>query len=366
MRNISSKQFKILTAKTMLFTGLLILSVPLFSAENNFGEISKNTEGQFQGISSASFGSLSFTPKRSAPAKVEAINISKIPAEISAKIIKITVKPGVVVKSGDIIAKLECGDYQARLATATAILNQSQQQLSYEEKELRRAIKVAHKSSLSKSEVERRQTVVNNLKFSIDANKANQTIAKQNVKRCTIAAPFTGLVSNRIANVGEMLAAGAPVVELVQLNHSEVSATISLSNLTSFNNATEFNFVTQGNAYPIKLRTLFNYVANNSSSQKARFVFMDETVTIGSTGRLEWKAPFQHLPAYLLSKRSGKDGVFIERDGIAVFIFVKDAEEGRPFMVDLLDQDKVVIDGRHGLQPNQKLIFKSNNIGNKD
>lgn len=348
----------ILIANTLFFTTLFILSKPLLSAEDNFGQVSKSTVSVYQGISTASFGSLSFRPKRSAPAKVEAMNISKISAEISAKITKISVKPGVVVKTGEILATLECRDYQARLSTAQAILKQTQQQFSYETKELKRAIKVAHKSSLSKSEVERRQTLVINLEFSIDANRANQTIAEQNVNRCTIKAPFKGLISKRIANVGEMLAAGAPILELVQLNNSEVSATISISNLASFDNAAEFNFVIQNTSYPLKLRTVFGFIANNSSSQNARFIFTTDTATIGSTGRLEWQAPAFHLPAYLLSKRGGNDGVFIVRDDLAAFIKVKDAEEGRPFIVALTEQDKVILDGRHALQINQKLKFK--------
>ncbi len=358
MAKISAKKLTISRIQHWLISGFLIANFSALFAANESENSSKNLSANYQNISTASFESLSFFPKRSAPAKVEAINISKIPAEISAKISQITVKPGVVVKAGDTLAKLECTDFQARLISAQAIINQTKQQLTYETNELKRAIKVAHKSNLSKSEVERRQTIVNNLNFSIDINTANRDIAQKNVQRCLIKAPFNGLVSNRIANVGEMLAPGSPILELVQLNDSEVSATISLTDLASFNHAAEYSFVAQNHVYPLKLRSLFNFVANNSSSQRARFTFTEDSAIIGSTGRLEWKAPELHLPAYLLSTREKNDGVFIVRDGIAVFIEVENAEEGRPFIVNLSAKDKVVLDGRHALKPNQKLIVK--------
>jgi RND family efflux transporter MFP subunit len=365
MRNIFNN-FKFSKLKIVIFTGLLITSLPLFSAEDKLAAASKSSLSNYKGITTATFESLSFYPKRSAPAKVEAINISKIAAEISAKIKQIKVKPGAVVKTGDTLAILECIDYEARLSTATAVLKQTQQQLIYEAKELKRAIKVAHKSSLSESEIERRQTAVNNLKFSIEANKANRDIAKQNVKRCTIEAPFNGLVSKRIANLGEMMAPGAPILELVQLNQSEVSATISISNLESFKNASSFEFIAQSKSYPLKLRTLLNFVANNSSSQNARFLFQGNPAVIGFTGRLEWQAPQLHLPAYLLSKRAGKNGVFVERDGVATFVEVMAVEEGRPFIVDLTKFDKVILDGRHAVQPFQKLNSKLPNNQSKE
>ncbi len=341
--------------KIQLTGVLLLVSLQTFAANKNTKIDPALESNKFKGISTATFSSLSFHPQRTAPAKVEAMNLSKIPAEISAIIVSIEIKPGSIVSQGDILAKLDCGDNQFRLTASSSLFEQTKQQLKFESKELKRAIKVATNSSLSKSEVERRQTTVNNLEFSIDSNKAAMEIAQRNVQRCNIVSPFAGLVSQRIANVGEMMTPGSAVVEIVQLHNLEVSATISISNISSFEMAESYSFVTNQHIFPIKLRAVFDYIANNSGSQQARFEFIDNSATIGSTGLLKWKSPELHLPAYLLSKRDGKIGVFIEQAGIANFIEVEIAEEGRPFSIQLDSDDKVILDGRHQLTADQKL-----------
>ncbi|WP_163835380.1 efflux RND transporter periplasmic adaptor subunit [Spartinivicinus ruber] len=306
-------------------------------------------------VSAKAVHQLQFYPTQSAPAKVVALNKSLIPAEIAARLTHMPVNVGDSVNKGDLLATLDCQQTKLNLETQQAKYAQLKNQLAFNQRELSRSEKLARQKNIGEAELDRNKTNVVDIQSQLEAQQAALAIAKLNTQHCQVTAPFSGLVTKKVANVGEMLAIGTPIIELLQTNHVEVSAQIALTDENSFKQASSYTLKTNGVQYPLKLRSFLPFIENSTRSREARLVFNTKSTLIGTTGRLLWQSPTPHLPAHLLQKRNGKYGVFIIDDNKAQFIPANQAQEGRPIPLNIDGNHLVIIDGRHGLIDGQSI-----------
>ncbi len=298
---------------------------------------------------------LSFYPHRNAPAKVISLNVSQIPAEISAPIRSLVVRVGDKVKKGQLLAKLDCRQFQLSQKVAAAQLEQINNNLAQDQRDLARSEKLLENHNIGEADFDRLRTTVDNRQAEHLLQLALLNIADLNVEHCGIKAPYTGVVSKRLANEGEMLAIGQAVVELIQLDKLEVSAKIALGDENSFTAAKAYTFVVQDKHYPLQLTTLLPVIEANSRSREARFIMLAEKAVSGSTGRLDWQSPTLHLPARFLQKRDRHTGLFILQGEQAKFVVVEGAQEGRPIPVSIAQDALLIVDGRYGLLDEQKV-----------
>ncbi|MGJ8692200.1 MAG: efflux RND transporter periplasmic adaptor subunit [Thalassotalea sp.] len=302
---------------------------------------------------------LLFSPQRTAPAIVTALNQSFIPAELAAKVIALNVTVGQPVVKGEVLAKLDCQNTQLRLQAEQAQLAQIQNQYDFNKRELTRGEPLAQQKNISAAELDSRKNQVLNSKAQVDSQTAADALAKLNVKRCTIIAPFNGTVINRIASVGDMIDFGKPVVELIENSKLEVSAKIALNDKDSFNSAKKYQLSVFNTLYPINLTYLVPLIAKNDRSQEVRFNFINAQPVAGSTGRILWAENTPYLPAHLLINRDNESGFFIAKNDKAIFIAVEQAQEGRPIPYSLAEDTQIIIEGRHNLIDGDNITIRS-------
>ena len=324
-------------------------------------------------VTVTSFESLSFHAEKNAPAIVKSLNISKIPAEINATLKRKYALVGEKFKQGDLLAELDCRERQLNVTVQEANYNQMESQQSFLRREVERGNKLYIRQNFGEAELDRRKTDLTTISAQLNAQLALLSSAKLDASRCSINAPFDGIVSKTIASVGEMLNKGEPVFEMIETQHTEVSAQIALSDIKSLQTATSYYFQYDHVSYPLTIRTLVDTIATNALSREARFTFSSANAIVGASGRLFWVAPKLTLPAHLLQKRNNEYGVFVaeinaEGTNHAKFIPVKDSQEGRPINIQLAanwQNKSIIIDGRHGLINNQRISIKQTNTSKK-
>lgn len=299
--------------------------------------------------------SLILFPERNASAQVVALNQSKIPAEISALLKKIRVNVGDEVQQGQLLAELDCYNTTLLFSAEQAQVQLLSRQLAFAQRELNRGNKLAKQNNIGEVELDRRQTTIKEIQAQSLALESRHSLAKKNVSRCQINAPFAGIVTKRLAAEGEMLAMGQSVVELLQLDNLQVSGKISLNDQVSFLAADSYDFSVDKQSYSLSLRTLIPVVEKNTRSREARFNFEGRSAVAGSSGRLRWLSGQAHLPAHLLQSRDGKNGFFILNGQNAQFIAVDSAEEGRPVPYSIEQNKLLIIEGRLGLLDGEKV-----------
>ena len=131
---------------------------------------------------------------------VQATQHATIAPRISGQIIEIPVLLGSQVQKGALLVRINAGEISARLLQAQAQLEQVRRNLAREEK-------------LQKQEASTRETV-KSLQDQARIAETAQEEAQTMLEYTTITAPFTGIVTRKIASVGDLASPGVALLEL--------------------------------------------------------------------------------------------------------------------------------------------------------
>lgn len=325
------------------FSSLFILSSVLFV----HAEPLSGAEKKYVSVKPAT--RLLIYPEYNAPAKVIAKNVSLLPAEISAVVSAYQAVVGQQVKKSDVLATFDCEKPLIAQKAEKARYQMLKQQLAFDQRELLRAESLKKQKSLGEAALDAKKNTVLRSQYTFEAQAAALALADHTVSRCDIKAPFNGVVTQRFANVGEMIDLGKPVFELLEQSTLEVSAQIPLIHQTSFLQANDLFFSVQDKRYSLIKQYFLPLIQENARSQEARLLFNDEMPLMGLTGRLVWQSEQAYLPAYLLLARNNRYGYFVAENNRAKFVEVEQAEEGRPIKFTLSENSSVVVEGYYGL-----------------
>lgn len=185
--------------------------------------------------------------------KLEAVQQANIVPKVPGKVARVEVDVGSRVGAGQVLVALENKDLadrlnqaeaavaqaEAGLAQAQAGLKTAEAKLAVDEANYKRAKELLAAGAisqaafegqyelpynLSKQQVEQAQALVRVQEAALAAARANASLARTAYEDSFIRAPFSGVVTARYINPGEM-AASAPVVSLANLDKVVVKAT---------------------------------------------------------------------------------------------------------------------------------------------
>lgn len=296
--------------------------------------------------------------ERSAPARTLSLNQAKIAAEINARIVGIEIETGDSVSVGQTLVTLDCSDYDRARAESSARLDANKSRLRLAEQQLDRARQLVQSKSMSDDALDRSQSEYDSALAEISAQQAMLARAENQAARCIVKAPFGGVISQRVAQVGEFTAPGSVLVEIIDVANVELSVQLPDTHAQDPATLSDSVFVYNTISYPVILRTILPLVDEVTHSREARFRFVSTPALVGSVGRLKWQASRSALPARLISQRNGQFGVLIVDGEFARFVPIDGAQEGRPAIVDLDPATRVITDGRHGLEDGDTITIQ--------
>ena len=288
--------------------------------------------------------------ERRAPAEVRALNDSSISAEVSAVVLSVHADIGQVVAKGDLLLELDPIDYQLNLRQAQANLASSQANLSQAKAKLNRAKRLGDKQYISADELLERETEVMVSEAQIQANEVAVSIARRNLEKCSIKAPFDGVVGKRMAQVGGFVRNGDPLIAVTQVDQFELDARIPDSQAEEVRNTNLKRFESRGESWPVELLRLSPVIESEGRTRQARFIFTADAPSVGRSGELIWLVGRGMLPSNLISRRDGVLGVFMLDGDKARFEPLPGAQEGRPARIRLPSSSRVITIGRERLQ----------------
>lgn len=302
------------------------------------------------------FAKLSVPLQHSASATALGNNNSTIKAEINARIDKIHVDVGSKVAKGALLISLNCTDAKAHLRQAKALHHGAQARAEASAQELERNRKLIQKHAVSAAQFSQREAEYASALSEAQANAAALALATNQVARCSIRAPFAGMVSQRMAQLGELASYGMPMLQLVSTNDIVISAHIQPDQAHSLQQADKIKFVSGSAAYKLKLDTIVATLNSSTKNREARLHLQDiGSVLAGTPGRIEWQDMQQALPARFTTERDGVIGAFIVVDHHYQFIALPQAQAGRPVTVDWPGTTQVVSAGFNSVIDGQAL-----------
>ena len=292
-------------------------------------------------------------PERSAQAQVLSRNDSKLSAEIAAKILGIPVQVGQRVKRGSVLVELDCGDFKIARQRAEAQQNAASARMQLAQMQVKRARELSQSGFISKDALDARATELSVAQAERDLAVAQTAAALREVSKCAIRAPFDAVVQERMGKVGELAAPGTPLVALVDMSHLEVGVDLQQKDVVSLQQTHATHFETQGQRYALKLLRVSPVVNLQSRSQEARFSFVKEAASPGLSGRVLWRDPQTHIAPEYVVLRNTQLGIFVWKNGVARFVPLAGAQEGRPAAAPYVPETLVITAGHLELHEGQ-------------
>lgn len=309
-------------------------------------------------VAAVRFGELGFHPEREAPATVLGKNETRLAAEASARIVAIAVDSGDAVKAGQVLVRLDAKDAELALARAAAGLAQSAARLAQAEAQMARARSLREKNFISAEALTLRETELAAAQADVQSASANRDSARRGVEKCTVTAPFSGIVRGRSAQVGELAAPGTALLTLADTSDLQVVAQVQARDAEGLAAAGKVEFAAAGRIHALTPLRISGAISREARTVEARYRFTGAAPAPGTEGRLIWRDPRPHIPADYILRRNGRYGVFVLDGGKASFRELPQAQEGRPASADFPPEVSIVTRGRHALQDGMSVALE--------
>lgn len=306
-------------------------------------------------VTAKSFAEVAVYPLRDAPATARSLNEARLSAEVSAAVTAIPVEVGQVVPKGAALVRLDSRDYELAAERAAAALKSAQARLELAQSQLQRGRELQARNFISQEALNQRETEVDVLRAEVTLSRTQLDVARRNLEKTTLRAPFKAIVRERLAHVGELAAPGTPLIALVDLSRVEVSAQVQVKDAASLQDAQEVSFVALGTRFPLKLVRISPAINSDARNVEVRLAFTEAEAAPGAAGRIAWRDPVPHLPPELVLRREGRLGVFVLENRHARFVPLPEAQEGRPAPAGLPPDARIAVDGRHLLTDGQPI-----------
>jgi HlyD family secretion protein len=165
--------------------------------------------------------------------------VARRKATLSAKIIgklsEVNFEEGQRVKAGDIVARLDDTNYVAALHQAEALARQAKAAYDNNAPIYTRYQSLKKEGAISTDAVENQRTVFDNARTQYDVTRAQVALAQTNLRDTLVRAPFDGVVTVKVAQVGEIVSPAAAgggdtrtgIVTIVDMDSLEVLVDVS-------------------------------------------------------------------------------------------------------------------------------------------
>ncbi|OPA71779.1 efflux transporter periplasmic adaptor subunit [Campylobacter pinnipediorum subsp. caledonicus] len=304
------------------------------------------------------------------PAKLESLQEVIVTPKVSGTIIKQNFKAGDKVKQGDVLFIVEPDKFEAVYDIANAAIIQAESAYKNAKSEMERVKRLFSQNAISQKEYDNALAKLEVASASIASAKANAKAAKLDLSYTKIKAPFSGVVSENLVDVGSFVAAGnTKLVKLSDIDTINARFYISdVANLKRINNLTNKNWV--------QLDSNATLITNNGNV-KGSLNFIDNTVD-ENTGSVLAKAEFKNENLQLLAGSFAKislDGLIqknsfllpqiaIKQDVVSPYVLVaKDNKvTKKPIQIIFETSENAIINS--GLEEGDQIIINNfNKIG---
>ena len=149
---------------------------------------------------------------------VEALKVSIVASEVAGLVVEFSAREGTAVTKGQPVARLRRETHQLSLTSAAGQLKEDEARHQLAERNLERTRELFSTKDVSQKQLDDAQFELNAWQGRLEKQKAEIYKIKDELERHTILAPFSGVVVRKFTELGQWLAEGGPVVELMALD----------------------------------------------------------------------------------------------------------------------------------------------------
>ena len=169
-----------------------------------------------------------------------------VKAKVAGELVAVTVREGESVAQGQVLARIDLTEVQARVAAREADVQAAKAQLVWAEKNRSQQKALLEKSFISQSAFDNIQSNYDVAAAKLHAADAELVVVRKALGDAVLVAPFSGIVSLRHAQPGERVSLDAKVVSIVDLSRLQLEASVPPAAIGQVRVGQALNFRVEG------------------------------------------------------------------------------------------------------------------------
>ncbi len=239
---------------------------------------------------------------------------------VGGKIVARNVEVGTVVRTGDVLARLDPEDQKLNAQSAQSQLAATQSEHDQIKAELERYSDLYNKEFISKADYDRRMSEFNVAQARLASAKAQLSVTQNQTGYTALAADHAGVITGIQAEVGQVVAPGQAVMKLARTDDKEVVISIPENRLAELGGSKEIAVTLWANPamkYRGKVREVSPAADPVTRTYAAKISVLnpDTTMKLGMTANVYLKGAQRGvsamLPATALFQDNGKAAVWL-------------------------------------------------------
>lgn len=291
---------------------------------------------------------------------VTALRSSRLSTAVPGLVDAVNVETGTRVSRGDLLIELDDEQLAYQLAAARAATDEGNARLAEARRRLEEARSVGAGRNIAATEVSARESEVTSARAALARLDAEQQRVAADLRRHRIEAPFDGVVSQRYSDLGEWVAPGDELLQLVDTDNVRLDFQVPQDYLSRINDGAELRVHADGQSLNARIDSLVPVNDPRARTFLLRAIGPDDLTLL----------PGMAVTA-TLRVASGERGLTVARDAInrypegrvTVWVAISAGEDGYTVTEKRVETgagfaDRVEITG--GLEGGEQVVVRGN------
>jgi membrane fusion protein, multidrug efflux system len=162
---------------------------------------------------------------------LQPVDQTMVKAKVSGEIRQVAVREGDAVRAGQVIARFDTADLEARLTDRIGALESSRAQLAMAEKTRTQNQQLLKQKFISQNAYDNADSNLSVSQGTLKSNEAQAQLARNALRDAVVTAPLSGIVAKRHVQPGEKVSFDAPLVTVVDLARMELRAMVPANDI---------------------------------------------------------------------------------------------------------------------------------------
>lgn len=185
---------------------------------------------------------------------LKAANSAYVKARVPGELQGLSVREGDAVKTGQVIARIDPAEYDARLRQARLQADAAKAQIDIAQRQYDNNKALVDQGFISKTALDTSLANLNAARASYEAAVAATDVAQKSAADTVLRAPMDGFISQRLAQPGERVPVDTRIVEIVDLSRMEIEAALSAADTVGVRVGQQALLQVEGYAQPVPAR----------------------------------------------------------------------------------------------------------------